>query len=84
MDAHGYHFVIMVKGMNKLMNSLIQEVRGSFENKWVQYRAHAKTERRDRFSANQSRRSDFTCKKMVVDRMRDDVKTEALAAGECC
>lgn len=37
MDAHGYHFVIMVKGMNKLVNSLIQEVRGSFENKWAQY-----------------------------------------------
>lgn len=37
MDAHGYHFVIMVKGMNKLVNSLIQEVRESFENKWAQY-----------------------------------------------
>lgn len=35
MDQHGYHFVIMVKGMNKLVNSLILEVKGKFENKWV-------------------------------------------------
>lgn len=37
MDSHGYHFVIMVKGMNKLVNSLIREVKGSFENKWAQH-----------------------------------------------
>lgn len=37
MDKYGYHFVIMVKGMNKLVNSLILEVKGSFENKWAQY-----------------------------------------------
>ena len=37
MDKYGYHFVIMVKGMNKLVNSLILEVKGSFENKWVQH-----------------------------------------------
>ena len=37
MDKFGYHFVIMVKGMNKLVNSLILEVKGSFENKWAQH-----------------------------------------------
>lgn len=37
MDNYGYHFVIMVKGMNKLVNSLILEVKGSFENKWAQH-----------------------------------------------
>lgn len=37
MDKYGYHFVIMVKGMNKLVNSLILEVKGSFENKWAQH-----------------------------------------------
>ena len=29
--------MIMVKGMNKLVNSLILEVKGSFENKWAQH-----------------------------------------------
>ncbi len=33
MDLHGYNFIIMVKRMNKLVNSLIQETKGSFENK---------------------------------------------------
>ncbi|MBR6614516.1 MAG: transposase [Lachnospiraceae bacterium] len=37
MDKYGYHFVIMVKGMNKLVNSLILEMKGSFENKWAQH-----------------------------------------------
>lgn len=37
MDKYGYNFVIMVKGMNKLVNSLILEVKGSFENKWAQH-----------------------------------------------
>lgn len=37
MDKYGYHFVIMVKGMNKLVNSLILEAKGSFENKWAQH-----------------------------------------------
>ena len=38
MDKNGYNFIIMVKGMNKLVNSLILEVKGSFENKWAGYR----------------------------------------------
>ena len=37
MDLHGYNFIIMVKGMNKLVNSLIQETKGSFENKWAKH-----------------------------------------------
>lgn len=37
MDKYGYNFVIMVKGMNKLVNSLILEIKGSFENKWAQH-----------------------------------------------
>lgn len=37
MDKYGYNFVIMVKGMSKLVNSLILEVKGSFENKWVHH-----------------------------------------------
>ena len=37
MDKNGYNFIIMVKGMNKLVNSLILEVKGSFENKWAMH-----------------------------------------------
>lgn len=37
MDKNGYNFIIMVKGMNKLVNSLISEVKGSFENKWAMH-----------------------------------------------
>lgn len=35
--GYGYNFIIMVKGMNKLVNSLILEVKGTFENKWAQH-----------------------------------------------
>ena len=34
MDKHGYSFVIMVKGMNDLVNSLVLEKKDTFENKW--------------------------------------------------
>ena len=37
MDKNGYNFIIMVKGMNKLVNSLILDVKGSFENKWAMH-----------------------------------------------
>lgn len=44
MDESGYNFIIMLKGMNKLVTSLIEEHRGSFETKrqcfiknWVVY-----------------------------------------------
>jgi len=37
MDKYGYNFVIMVKGMNKLVASMIGEAKGSFENKWAHH-----------------------------------------------
>ncbi|MDO4623697.1 MAG: transposase [Eubacteriales bacterium] len=37
LDAHGFSFIIMVKGMNKLVDSLILEKKGTFENKWAQH-----------------------------------------------
>lgn len=60
MDAHGYHFIIMVKGMNKLVDSLIQEVRGSFENKWAQhideYDVYGTTIRRKLYESDEKER----------------------------
>jgi transposase len=35
MDTYGYSFVIMVKGMHDLVNSLVLEYKGTFENKWA-------------------------------------------------
>ena len=37
MDEYGYSFVIMVKGMNALVDSLIMDKKGTFENKWKQH-----------------------------------------------
>lgn len=37
LDSYGYSFIIMVKGMNKLVNSMILEEKGTFENKWTQH-----------------------------------------------
>lgn len=37
LDEHGYSFIIMVKGMNAIVNSLILERKGTFENKWAQH-----------------------------------------------
>ena len=37
MDKYGYNFVIMVKGMSKLVISIIKEAKGSFENKWAHH-----------------------------------------------
>lgn len=37
MDSHGYSFIIMVKGMSALVDSLILERKGTFENKWAQH-----------------------------------------------
>lgn len=60
MDAHGYHFIIMVKGMNKLVDSLIQAVRGSFENKWAQhideYDVYGTTIRRKLYESDEKER----------------------------
>lgn len=37
MDNHHYSFVIMVKGMAELVNGLVMEQKGTFENKWAKY-----------------------------------------------
>jgi len=37
MDAYGYSFIIMVKGMNALVDSLILEEKETFENKWSKH-----------------------------------------------
>lgn len=37
MDANGYSFVIMVKGMSGLVDTLVLEKKGSFENKWAKH-----------------------------------------------
>lgn len=37
MDEHNYSFVIMVKGMYDLVNSLVLEKKGTFENKWANH-----------------------------------------------
>ena len=37
LDTYGYSFIIMVKGMSSLVNSLILENKGTFENKWAKH-----------------------------------------------
>ena len=37
LDTYGYSFIIMVKGMSSLVNSLILEKKGTFENKWAKH-----------------------------------------------
>ena len=37
MDKHGYSFVIMVKGMQELVNELVLKHKGTFENKWMKH-----------------------------------------------
>lgn len=37
LDSYGYSFIIMVKGMNSLVNSLILKNKGTFENKWAKH-----------------------------------------------
>ena len=37
MDKHGYSFVIMVKGMQELVNELVPKHKGTFENKWMKH-----------------------------------------------
>ena len=37
MDENRYSFVIMVKGMNHLVNELVLEKKGTFENKWANH-----------------------------------------------
>ena len=37
MDQQGYSFVIMARGMSDLVNSLVMENKGTFENKWAKH-----------------------------------------------
>lgn len=37
LDTYGYSFIIMVKGMSSLVDSLILENKGAFENKWAKH-----------------------------------------------
>lgn len=37
LDTYGYSFIIMVKGMSSLVDSLILENKGTFENKWAKH-----------------------------------------------
>lgn len=37
MDQNGYRFIIMVKGCKKIVDSLVLENRGSFEDKWAHH-----------------------------------------------
>jgi len=37
MDRLGYSFVIMVKGMYDLINNIVLDNKGTFENKWSKH-----------------------------------------------
>lgn len=56
MDKCGYSFVIMVKGMSALVNELILENKGTFENKRVnniyEYGVYGKTIRHKLYASD--------------------------------
>ena len=60
MDKYGYSFVIMVKGMSSLVNELILENKGTFENKRVnniyEYGVYGKTVRRKLYAGDKKER----------------------------
>lgn len=60
MDKCGYDFVIMMKGMKKLVNELVDEAKGSFEDKRAnsirQYRVNGITIKRKLFPSDTSDR----------------------------
>ena len=60
MDKCGYSFVIMVKGMSALVNELILENKGTFENKWVnniyEYGVYGKTIRHKLYASDKKER----------------------------
>ena len=60
MDKHGYSFVIMVKGMHNLVNRLILEHKGTFENKWVnhieEYDVYGTTVKRKMYETDEKER----------------------------
>ena len=60
MDKCGYSFVIMVKGMSALVNELILENKGTFENKRVnniyEYGVYGKTIRHKLYASDKKER----------------------------
>ena len=60
MDKCGYDFVIMVKGMSGLVNGLVLENKGKFENKREcgirEYKAYGMTVRRQMFESDETER----------------------------
>ena len=60
MDQCGYSFVIMVKGMSSLVNELILENKGKFENKRCnsiyEYGAYGMTIRRKLYASDEKER----------------------------
>ena len=60
MDSYGYSFVIMVKGMASLVNSLVAEKKGSFESKRAcsipEYRVYGTTVKQKMYPTDQKER----------------------------
>lgn len=60
MDAYGYSFIIMVKGMANLVNELVLEKKGTFENKRAcnipEYRVYGTTVKRKLYPTDQKER----------------------------
>ena len=60
MDKCGYDFVIMVKGMADLVNGLVLENKGEFENKREcsirEYKAYGMTVKRQMFESDEKER----------------------------
>ena len=60
MDKYGYSFVIMVKGMSALVNELILENKGTFENKRInniyEYGVYGKTIRHKLYASDKKER----------------------------
>lgn len=60
MDEQNYSFIIMVKGMNDLVNSVILEQKGTFENKWAkhieEYDVYGTTVRRKLYEGDEKER----------------------------
>lgn len=60
MDASGYSFIIMVKGMAKLVNQMVTEHKGSFEKKRVHnifdYRVYGKTVKQSLYASDEKER----------------------------
>ena len=60
MDQQGYSFAIMARGMSDLVNSLVLENKGTFENKWAkhieEYDVYGTTVKRKMFETDEKER----------------------------